>query len=173
MAKNYILLETVTVGAAGAASVVFNNIPQTGYTDLVVKGSVRGTNSAIFCGVKATFNSSSTNYSNLYLEGSGASASSGTLYTDAFFVGEGTGATATASTFGNFELYIPNYTSSNYKSASTDAVSENNATTAYTALVANLWSNTAAINNIALTNASAGAIFVQYSTATLYGINNS
>jgi 2-dehydro-3-deoxyphosphooctonate aldolase (KDO 8-P synthase) len=36
MANTYTLLETITVGAAGAASVTFNSIPQTGYTDLVV-----------------------------------------------------------------------------------------------------------------------------------------
>jgi len=28
------LLERITVGSAGAASVTFNSIPQTGYTDL-------------------------------------------------------------------------------------------------------------------------------------------
>ena len=33
---NYILLERITVGAAGAASVTFNNIPQPGYTDLKI-----------------------------------------------------------------------------------------------------------------------------------------
>jgi len=41
MANTYTLLETITVGAAGAASVTFNSIPQTGYTDLVIKASPR------------------------------------------------------------------------------------------------------------------------------------
>jgi hypothetical protein len=35
------LLEKITVGAAGASSVTFSGIPQTGYTDLVVKASAR------------------------------------------------------------------------------------------------------------------------------------
>jgi hypothetical protein len=37
MTANYVLLEKITVGAAGASSVTFSGIPQTGYTDLVVK----------------------------------------------------------------------------------------------------------------------------------------
>jgi hypothetical protein len=36
MTANYVLLEKITVGAAGASSVTFSGIPQTGYTDLVV-----------------------------------------------------------------------------------------------------------------------------------------
>jgi hypothetical protein len=32
MTANYVLLEKITVGAAGAASVTFSGIPQTGYT---------------------------------------------------------------------------------------------------------------------------------------------
>jgi hypothetical protein len=39
MTANYVLLEKITVGAATAASVTFSGIPQTGYTDLVVKAS--------------------------------------------------------------------------------------------------------------------------------------
>jgi hypothetical protein len=41
MPANYVLLETAVVGAAGATSVTFNSIPQTGYTDLVIKYSLR------------------------------------------------------------------------------------------------------------------------------------
>jgi hypothetical protein len=41
MTANYVLLEKITVGAAGASSVTFSGIPQTGYTDLVVKCSIR------------------------------------------------------------------------------------------------------------------------------------
>jgi len=42
MPANYVLLEKITVGAAGASSVTFSGIPQTGYTDLVIKASIRG-----------------------------------------------------------------------------------------------------------------------------------
>jgi hypothetical protein len=77
-------------------------------------------------------------------------------------------ASNTSNTFSNTEIYIPNYTSNNYKSVSTDSVMENNATEAYANLNAILWSNTSAINSITLTP-SAGN-FAQYSEFTLYGV---
>jgi len=73
--------------------------------------------------------------------------------------------------FSNGSLYIPNYTSSNYKSASSDDVTENNATTAFQYLEAWLWSNTAAITSLTL-QPNLGS-FPQYSSASLYGIKNS
>ena len=99
------------------------------------------------------------------LQGNGASASSDADYSGSW----NAGANATANTFGNSEIYIPNYTGSNYKSISADSVSENNASAAYANLFAGLWSNTAAINQITLIP-GASANFAQYSTATLYGI---
>jgi hypothetical protein len=74
----------------------------------------------------------------------------------------------TANTFSSTEIYIPNYASANYKSYSVDQVDEGNQTTVYSHLIAGLWSNTAPINQITFTPTSYN--FVQYSTATLYGI---
>jgi len=82
------------------------------------------------------------------------------------------GANATANTFGNDELYIPNYTGSTYKSISSDTVSESNGSApsdAIASLWAGLWNNTAAITSITL-SPGAGGTFVQYSTFHLYGI---
>jgi hypothetical protein len=79
--------------------------------------------------------------------------------------------TDTANTFGNTDIYIPNYAGSANKSVSVDTVEENNGTTARALLGAILWSNTAAITALGLTPVSGS--FVQYSTATLYGIKNS
>lgn len=145
----------------------FTSIPST-YTDLVLKvsarsGSTTGTNVAI------TFNGSSSNVSMKLLYGNGSSAAS---LSDATKIAwEQSISTYTANTFSNGEVYIPNYAGSNYKSMSFDDGSENNATLAYTELGAGLWSSTAAINQITLTSSSAN--FVQYTTATLYGIKNS
>jgi hypothetical protein len=47
-------------------------------------------------------------------------------------------ASATAGTFSNSEIYIPNYTSSNQKSFSSDSVTENNATSAIAILSARI-----------------------------------
>jgi hypothetical protein len=165
MAANYVLIEKISVGAAGASSVTFSGIPQTGYTDLVIKGSMRQSSASVaYATLK--FNGSSSNFTYRSLEGDGSTAASFNGSTGAFGVVVPSG--YTASTFSNIEFYIPNYTSSNYKSYSSDSVSETNATGAYADLIAGLWSNTAAITSIELTP-GAGS-FVQYSTFYLYGV---
>jgi len=171
MPANYVLLEKITVGAAGASSVTFSSIPQTGYTDLLVKISARDSISSTRTVAAVTFNSSTANYSSKVLYGvngtvvgseNGASTSTGWTYV--------TGNTATASTFSNTELYIPNYTTSNYKSVSNDATAETDSSSAgVTSIAASLWSDTAAITSITFT-ASASATFMQYSTFYLYGV---
>jgi hypothetical protein len=167
MANTYTLISSVTVGSGGAASMGFTSIPAT-YTDLVVKVSARDDRALTVDGVLISFNGSTSNFTNKYLDGDGASTSSGTL---ARLTANAPGATATGSVFGNGEIYIPNYASSNYKSFSGDSVTENNATAALAGLFANLWSDTAAITSITLTPSN-GTLFDQYSTAYLYGISN-
>jgi len=79
------------------------------------------------------------------------------------------------NTFGNSSIYIPNYTSSNYKSYSVEGAVEANGTSSSgvqgLAMTAGLWSNTAAITRIDL-GAEVGN-FVSPSTFYLYGIKNS
>jgi hypothetical protein len=167
MAANYVLLEKITVGAAGASSVTFSGIPQTGYTDLVLKVSARGTDSSVYAGIYVSFNGTAYNSTGRFIEGDGSSASSGTFSNGAIsFIA---GATATSNTFGSTELYIPNYTGSTNKSYSSDGVGENNATLALAQLNAGLWSNTAAITSITL-DAYLSNTFVQGSTFYLYGV---
>jgi hypothetical protein len=170
MPENYVLLERTELNAS-AASVTFANIPQTGYTDLKIVGSVRGDTVAEYVNNRITFNGSTSGYSSklLYGLGSGSGASANNSVTNAIdYSCYGTGSTATANTFGNTEIYIPNYTGSTNKSVSIDAVTENNATTAITALTAGLWSNTAAITSISIT--PSGGSFLANSTFSLYGI---
>jgi hypothetical protein len=162
-----VAIQTVTVGSGGAANIEFTNIPQT-YTDLQVVFSIRGTQAQVFQQLQITFNGSTTGYSQRNLYGDGSTAVSNSLSGNHFFA-DGVGANATASTFGNGQLYIPNYAGSNNKSASYDAVTENNATTAFTQLYAFLWSNTAAITSIRI--AAGSGTLSQHSTATLYGIS--
>lgn len=164
---------TQTVGSGGAASVTFNNIPQF-YTDLKVVISARdsytpspatnGVDSAIyFNGTLGTTNYSQTR---LYGNGSGAGTDRGSNNATAgvaLISGNG----ATANTFGTFEVYIPNYSGSNFKSFATEAVGENNNATAWTSLYAGLWRQTAAITSLTL---SAQTSYMQYSTFSLYGI---
>ena len=166
MGANYVLLERITVGAAGAASVTFQNIPQTGYTDLKVVVSARSarTNDAGGSDGKLEFNGVTTGYSAKMLlqQGGAYSGTSSTLF---YFVNSNN---STSNTFGNMEVYIPNYTSSNYKSVSIDAVDENNASSAYGVMTAGLWSNTAAITSAKFTDNNGG--YLQYSTFSLYAL---
>ena len=165
---NYVLIEKVTVGAAGASSISFSGIPQTGYTDLVLKMSVRTDRASTDDLLNFNFNGLSSNQSSRNLQGNGSAASSGT-YGSNLYLAWVDAASNTASTFGNAEMYIPNYTSSNFKSVSTDGVLENNASTAVMGMTAGLWSSTAAITSIAITSVFS-ANFVQYSTFYLYGV---
>lgn len=160
---NMIPISTVTVGSGGAASIDFNNIPQT-YTDLHLLVSIREETSASAVAF-IKFNNTTANRSERYLQGNGSSAVSGTTTVLQFIACQ---PSDTANTFGNASIYIPNYTSSNYKSVSSDSVSENNATSAFSRLVAGLWSDTSAINQITITT-NTGDV-AQYSSATLYGI---
>lgn len=161
---NMIPISTVTVGSGGAANIEFTGIPQT-YTDLQLKVTSRTTASTVQ-DLRINFNGVTTNLTERYLLGNGASVSAGTQ--SLAQVGVTTSDTNTINTFNNTDIYIPNYTSSNYKSVSADDVSENNGTTAYAMLTGSLWSNTSPINQITLTLSSGN--FKQYSSATLYGI---
>lgn len=171
MALTYTAIATTTVGAGGASSIDFTSIPGT-YTDLVVKLSVRGDNNVTTQQMYMTFNNSTTGYSARQVYGDGASATSATLSNSgaAISIVNTNTSVSTANTFSSTDVYIPNYTSSNNKSASADSVTENNGTTALAGLTAGLWSNTAAITSVKFAPQSGN--FVQYSTATLYGIKN-
>jgi hypothetical protein len=171
MANTYVAIQTVTVGSGGQASIEFTSIPAT-YTDLLVKLSARSSRSAAISEeFLLTFNSTTANYSERQLRGDGASVISQSFSGASIQQVAQPGAGATASTFGNWEFYIPNYAGSNHKSISLDGVTENNATTAYAYLEAGRWADTAAITSIKI---SAGAyLAVEYSTATLYGIKSS
>ena len=166
MASTYELIASYTASSS-VSSIDFTSIPAT-YTDLIIKTSLRSDYASSNDWVKVSFNSVTTNLSqrNLYGSGSAAASSSDT----AIYAGID-GASATSSTFGNTEIYIPNYAISQYKSLSMDSVSENNATAARADLVAGLWSSTSAISAIKLAP-YVGTVFLQYSTAYLYGVKN-
>jgi hypothetical protein len=172
MANTFIPIATVTVGSGGSSTMEFTDIPAT-FTDLVLKLSTRDgrpTNKYNF--VEIQFNNSTSTYNILDLGGTGTVAYAGTndLGSNKPYA-FGNAAGSTASTFGNSEVYISNYSSSNTKSMSIDNVTENNGTEARMVLSGASWSGTSAITSIKLT-AYGGNSFVQYSTATLYGIKN-
>lgn len=165
MAKVYGKIATVEVGSGGAADIDIQNIPAI-YTDLYLLLSLRDNRSNTDNEIYVKFNNNTTGYSFRRLSGDGSSATSGSGSSYPMLT-ENSG-TSTSNTFASSTIYISNYAGSNNKSFSIDSVMENNATLAYSYMVAGLWSNSAAISRITLTPFSGS--FVQYSTATLYGI---
>lgn len=147
---------------ATTGSVTFSNIPQ-GYTDLkiVVSGRINTTTSNFMI----SFNGSTSSFSNKVLYGTGSGVAT-TSYNQ--FAGYACQSTDPANTFGNSEIYIPNYRTSNNKSYTSDNVSENNGTYAVASINAGLWSVADAITSITLSPDSGS--FVSGSTFTLYGI---
>jgi|688.fasta_scaffold28376_12 hypothetical protein len=170
MANTYTLIASSTVGSGGSSQIDFTSIPST-YTDLLIKLSLRNTDAGGVAGfvLYAKFNTSSANFSWRFLGGDNATV----------FGGSGSdnllsylpGSSVTANTFAIYDMYIPNYASSNYKSISMDSSGENNANSNRNILTASLWSNSAAVNAVSF-YPDAG-LFAQYSTAYLYGIKNS
>jgi hypothetical protein len=168
MADTFVKIASVTVGSGGATTMNFTSIPSS-YTDLCLKISARVDSGLTYSNAVVSFNGSTTGYSNIRLNGNGSTTSGSTITGAPYlYVGEVNGNTSTSNTFGNLEVYIPNYTSSNNKSASSDGVTENNATQAFAMLHANLWANSAAITSISI--GQTHTTFLEYSTATLYGI---
>ena len=170
MANTYSLISSVTVGAGGAANIEFTSIPQD-YRDLLVKLSIRQNKNDGYSEIYMKINSSSSNFTIKVLYSVGSS--SGSYSHSVGIVGSALGTTSNGGTslFSNNEVYIPNYTSSNYKSYSADSVVPRNYTTHNPKdLIAGLWSNTAAITSLLFE--SPGYDIEQYSTAYLYGISN-
>lgn len=159
---------------SSASSISFSSIPGT-YTDLLVVCSLRTDRSVYAETVKLTLNGASTNYSERMLYGDSvgvASYSQSLAYLGAIFCNA---ASATASTVGNAEIYIPNYAGSTNKSVSATSATESNSATqthAYIGAFAGLWSNTAAITSLTLAPVT-GPNFVSGSSAYLYGITKS
>lgn len=164
----YQLIEEITVGAGGAASIEFTGIPQDG-VDLVLKLAMRTNRAANTDSVKIQINNNTGSiYTHLRLQGNGSSVLTGSYTgTESYVIVNGNN--DTANTFGNADFLISNYTSSNDKSATSDAVNENNATLAYQDLKAHLFADTNPVSSVQLAP-SGGTLFLQYSTASLYMI---
>ena len=167
MANTFELIASYTA-TGSVSSIDFTSIPST-YTDLCIVASVRTDAAVVGKTLEITFNNSTSNRTSRRLSGSGSAASSSSFTN--LYAGVMPGSSATASTFGNNLIYIPNYAGATNKSYSADGVSENNATEAYAQLYAGLWSDTTAISSIQLFAATSGN-FVEHSTAYLYGVSN-
>jgi hypothetical protein len=159
---------TQRVGAAGVASVTFNNIPQN-FTDLKILISARASTANTYDNFNIRFNGSSAGYNQRLLYGTGTAVlNQGTVFTDRGFVCDITASTTFASTFANVELYISGYNNGNKKTYTVTSAYENNTTAAFLEITAGTWDSRQPITSLSLF--SNGGNLVQHSTVTLYGI---
>jgi hypothetical protein len=163
------LIQTVTVGAGGAASIEFTDIPQDG-VDLVCLLSARllvSNESGVYLRINGN---TTTDYAFLKLlgQGSGTPLSSAVNYggTTSLNLGALVG-NNTANTFGSMSIRFSNYTSSANKAISVDAVTENNATLAYQQITAASFRGAGAITSLEFGIFSS---YAEHTTASLYKI---
>lgn len=172
MTVTYTLIATSAV-TSNVSFIEFTDIPSI-YTDLMVKFSLRSTEANTFTdqGFRVTFNNNTSGYYNWLAFGNGTDKGVASNANQADFRWiYGNGANSTASMFSNGEIYIPNYRWSNNKSITSNSVTEHNSATGnLLAFTAGYWANSAAITSIKLATGTGN--WVQYSTAQLYGINN-
>lgn len=163
------LIETIEVGAGGAASIEFTSIPQDG-KDLLIKFSGRSGGHAI----RIDFNNDTTSTSGLRirLSGDGSSASSATASGNPYVsITQALNETATtSSTFSNCDFYFANYSSVGVKSLSVDTVNENNATTAWQGINAASWGDSSSLGITSLKLYQPNFNLEADSTASLYKI---
>ena len=158
-----------------ASSVTWSSIPSS-YDHLYLKYSARSDKAAAYRDYPdITLNADTgTNYSATYLFTGTATPSSYRTTGGVDIVDlEMTAASSTADTFGVGILWIPHYSNTaNFKQILARSAAEGATTTDYQwglNVVAGLWSDTSAVDQITLTPQS-GDDFVQYSTFDLYGI---
>lgn len=165
------LIEHIELTSA-ASSITLSSIPAD-YTDLLILTSLRSDRANVVDVTELQLNGSGVNRSSISLQGSG-SADSSSSYSDTTTYGGrialDTAASSTSNTFGNGQIYIPNYAGSQAKLASIDSVSENNASNAYQQIYAFLWNDTAAVTSVTLIP-NLGTNWVAGSSVSLYGIS--
>jgi hypothetical protein len=171
MPKQHECISEVIVGATPSATISFTSIPST-YTDLKLVISARTNRASDGDYIYLSLNGSQAD-SGKYMKGYGTTEDSGTV-SDNYITIPSTN--NTASTFSNYQIYIPNYTNTTTKSISSLGTLENmNATSNALSFGAFIWSSTSAstsaVSSITLTGRFGS--FVQYSRATLYGISKS
>jgi hypothetical protein len=168
MPNTYTFISSNVLGST-TNSVTISSIPDT-YTDLVLRisGRLNGNSNSF----DITFNGNTSSvYRNTYLNSNGTTTeTSNSGSTNISLMGV-TPSTSTANTFGNMELYIPNYQVATNKPFSSFGVTENNATLSRIEMNACLFLSTAAITSITMSGGSSS--FVAGSSFYLYGIKNS
>jgi hypothetical protein len=178
MATTYTKIATATAASGGSATLGFSAIPQT-YRDLKIILSTRCSQAATLVDNRMRMGNGSANSSAIYnyieVIGTGTGSpfwGSGTLANQHNTIGSAS--TATANAFSNVEIRIFNYASATLlKHSLVDAVvDQNSASTGVQIRMQSWYQNSAAAIDTIEFSLSSGT-YLQYSTATLYGIKSS
>ena len=160
-----------------AAAVTWSSIPSS-YDHLCIKASIRSATTGNYANVNLQFGNGSldtgANYSMTNIQAFNAATPTpasgrGSGLTSIWYLyvsGDGT----TADTFGNIEIWIPNYAASaTYKPVIARTTAENASATSWgTMFTAGLWSSTSAIDTVGFSDS---VNFMAYSTFDLYGVS--
>lgn len=167
--SDFYQIATTTVGAGGASSVEFTNIPQT-YTHLQIRGIARCTYAGTsLSAAKIEYNNdtTATNYRGHRLYGTGSAAGSDTEQTSRYGV-YAINNNNTASSFAAFAIDILDYANTNkYKTGRAITGGDYNGG-GLVFLTSQVWLNTSAITSIKITLSDGN--FSQYSSLALYGV---
>lgn len=170
MAITYSALSKASVGSGGAAYIEFTGITNS-HTDLIVYYSLRSNRSSTIDNLVIEFNGSTSDEKCV---GIGWDGSSNQIYSsNTFNFSWGApGNSATSNCFGAGYIYIPNYSNSTVHPFNSSGVDSNNATgtnSAQSGDMGGIWNNATPITSIRI-KPNIGTLWLQYSTATLYGI---
>lgn len=173
VAGSYELIETITVGSGGAASVTFSslNTYSTTYQHLQIRAVARGAGSGAsdYIGIRLNGDTGS-NYSWHQIFGNGSSVGSGAATsTTRGLVGEIAGSSQTANSFGASVIDILDPYEA--KNKTIRALSGNPITAVN--LWSSAWYNTASLTSITLLEYDGQGNFAQYSRFSLYGLKAS
>lgn len=170
MANTYEKIATFVAPGTDSGVITFSSIPAT-YTDLLLLCSLHTNSNTGSYGeqVNIRFNGSSSNFSSRRIEGYGTSISPSTEIHGGFAKVPNDN-NSPGSNMGNAMIYIPSYTSNTNKAWFADSIMQINGANNELFIYANLWSNTAVINEITISSTEVSSRFRIGSSVTLYGI---
>jgi hypothetical protein len=172
VAKTYGAIAQVTVGSGGSSTIAFTSIPQT-YTHLKLVISARSNRASTGDYALISFNSTTAdtamqlwNSGNLFYD---ITTTNTTMVTPS--------TNTVSGAFGNTEIFVSNYADSNPKIASIDSIAEDNIAGAQGVSMGLQYWSTGSASSGGITSISIaprfGSVWLEYTTATLYGIKNS
>jgi hypothetical protein len=165
MAENYVLLETIELTQV-AASMTLDNIPQTGYSDLKLVATLRGTISTNWADISINGGATATTQNHFLNLGST------TIYSQQYspLRFQNNGSTFSSGSFSSGECYFFNYANTSYqKTMSMEATQSGSAGGYSQSFTSGIWASNSAITSITLTP-DGGGNFAVGCTLSLYGL---